>query len=515
MKLPTLLHIRTDGTERADGHGGHEPLKLVSLFLASVSAAAGGFAWWWERQLLPHEEQSVAMPLLVSESPPVAVPEIEAAAPAEAVDTTPGAAGARRPYQLTTEGTGLIFHRHYRADIAQPALEPEALMAHIQQNLSEYMPPLFVRVEKEKGEPGTMAVGDEYFIHLAGPWSAPVTVIDVQPDQFAFITRRGHLETGEILFRARPHPEQAGSLRFEILEWTRSSTRFINLIYDRLDLLRQLQKDMWTYFTSRAVEKSGGELVGKMEIMTEQSPFAGEIIPEEEGAAGIVEETAAPWERYRAQIERLKGLPINFDLTKKHTYTEESGWKIDNWLVELPPEPPGEPVEGGSWETAKQIVHDYEFPDPDIVSGFFAPDDPLGDRVLLLEARWLFLTFQFGTRVGDLIDEVRQTEAGPARVWGYSYRTLEEHIEMGEMTFEVWKFLESGRVEFRIHAYSRAAASANPILRLGFRIFGRPLQKRYARRALERMQQLVVERLAAGRAGAKDETGRSREEAPT
>ncbi|MBK8024354.1 MAG: hypothetical protein IPK19_23725 [Chloroflexi bacterium] len=52
-----------------------------------------------------------------------------------------------------------------------------------------------------------------------------------------------------------------------------------------------------------------------------------------------------------------------------------------------------------------------------------------------------------------------------------------------------------GEVRFRVHNYSRRARIRNPFYRLGFAIFGRSLQRRIARTATERMQQLVLERI--------------------
>jgi uncharacterized protein (UPF0548 family) len=77
------------------------------------------------------------------------------------------------------------------------------------------------------------------------------------------------------------------------------------------------------------------------------------------------------------------------------------------------------------------------------------------------------------------------------RVWGWSYRTLQGHLEMGQMDYEVWKWLDSGEVEFRIHVVSRPARIRNPIVRLGFRIFGRGQQLRFTRRTCERMACLL------------------------
>ena len=77
------------------------------------------------------------------------------------------------------------------------------------------------------------------------------------------------------------------------------------------------------------------------------------------------------------------------------------------------------------------------------------------------------------------------------RVWGWSYGTLEGHVERGQMEFAVWKWLDDGAVEFRIHVVSRRATVGNPLVRLGFRLVGRRQQVRFARRACERMAELV------------------------
>jgi hypothetical protein len=39
---------------------------------------------------------------------------------------------------------------------------------------------------------------------------------------------------------------------------------------------------------------------------------------------------------------------------------------------------------------------------------------------------------------------------------------------MGQMNWEVWKWVDSGEVDFHVHSVSRTAAIANPAVRLGF-----------------------------------------------
>ncbi len=54
--------------------------------------------------------------------------------------------------------------------------------------------------------------------------------------------------------------------------------------------------------------------------------------------------------------------------------------------------------------------------------------------------------------------------------WGWNYRTLEGHVEIGQMDWEVWKWLDDGSVEFRVHAVSPSARIPNPVVRLRFHL---------------------------------------------
>ena len=173
--------------------------------------------------------------------------------------------------------------------------------------------------------------------------------------------------------------------------------------------------------------------------------------------------------------------------------TATRGWRVDDYCQPLPGEPTGPPVPHGTWERARQLMRDYEFADPAIVRAIYRRDSPLEGRDMLLEVRFWGLRFRVGVRVGGVIDETRELDGRRARVWGWSYATLQGHLEMGQMDYEVWKWLDTGAVEFRIHVVSKASRIGNPIIRLGFRIFGRREQVRFARRACQRMACLVRE----------------------
>jgi uncharacterized protein (UPF0548 family) len=189
---------------------------------------------------------------------------------------------------------------------------------------------------------------------------------------------------------------------------------------------------------------------------------------------------------------RRKGL--NFRVPSRRPSSEE-GWRIDDYRQPLPPEGPGPPVPGGPWELARRLLRDYDFVDPAIVRALYHGRDPLEGRDMLLELRIWGLRFYVGVRVGQVVDAVVKEHGRPAKVWGWNYRTLEGHFESGQMDYEVRKWLDSGEVEFRIHAYSRAAYIPNPIVRWGFWLLGRRKQTQFGRRACERMRQLTLEGL--------------------
>jgi uncharacterized protein (UPF0548 family) len=205
-------------------------------------------------------------------------------------------------------------------------------------------------------------------------------------------------------------------------------------------------------------------------------------------------------EKHSAALDALHEKALNFTPEPEEKLRAE-GWKIDRYCQPLPKEPPGPPLANGSWEVARGLMHDYEFADPAIIRAVYHPDEPLEHRDMLLEARFYGLRFHVGVRIGGVRDETVDEGGRPVRIWGWNYRTLQGHFEMGQMEYEVWKWLDSGEVEFRIRRYSRPAHVRNPLVRLGFRIFGRHKQVEFAKRACRRMACLTAEELGRPVAG--------------
>jgi len=188
-----------------------------------------------------------------------------------------------------------------------------------------------------------------------------------------------------------------------------------------------------------------------------------------------------------AAVEGLRHLSVNYDEAHAPVAQQPGTWHIDNSRVPIGHEPAGPPVRGGAWEIACRLVRDYEFADPAIVRAVYRPTDELLGRDMLLEARFLVWRFYLGVRVTEVVDETRDAE----RVWGWGYQTLEGHLEQGKLVYEVIKDVQSGRVDLRIRAYSRRAPVPNPILRLGFAVFGRRTQLRFYAAVGQRLRNTV------------------------
>jgi len=382
--------------------------------------------------------------------------------------------------QPAEDGVGPLFHRRYRARIQGGELGPEDVMARMQADLNVVAPTelaRFVRPDGEENRP--LAVGDELVVRMPGPWDGPVRVVDVTPTSFRFATLDGHLEAGQIEFRART---REGDLVFTIESWARSGDRLSKVLYGHLRMAKEVQLHMWTSVLERVARVSKGRLVGGVDVDTR-------VVEDPSCDEGAGRPLGDP--RSHDALDALHDAALNFDADDGADHTPETGWVADSYRQALPSEPPGPPVPGYSWETAVRLSRRYELADPDIVRAVYYPDRPLEDRDMLLVARFHGLRFRLGVRVTGVRDETITVDGDEVRVWGWGYRTLKGHLEMGQIRYEVWKWLDTGAVEFRVTAYSRRAPVANPVVVLGLRLFGRREQVRFARIACARMAALT------------------------
>jgi hypothetical protein len=163
------------------------------------------------------------------------------------------------------DGVGPLFHRLYSARIRDARLSAEEVIRRVREDPNRATPTELARFLKVKGAESPLEVGDELVVRMPGPWDGPVRVAATDATSFRLATLSGHLEAGQIEFRAS---EDAGFLRFEIESWARSGDRLSNLLYHHLRMAKEVQLHMWTSFLEQVAALAGGRLTGGVEIVS-------------------------------------------------------------------------------------------------------------------------------------------------------------------------------------------------------------------------------------------------------
>jgi uncharacterized protein (UPF0548 family) len=401
-------------------------------------------------------------------------------------DLPPGA--DREQLQLVEEGVGPLVHRLYRTRIVGSSLDPEELMERMTADLDQVAPSEFATFQRTRGEGDGVAAGDEYVVRMPGPWDGPVRIVAADSTSFRFATLPGHLEAGQIEFRAGADYR---SLWFEIESWARSGDRLSDLLYDHLRISKEVQLHMWSSVLRRVVGLTEGKMEGGLVIITR-------LVPER-----VLPDADAEAKADRGRSKRLEDLgerELNFDPAELDDHPDEHGWHHDDMVEPLPTEPSGEPVDGGSWQVARTLMDAYQLADPKVVTATYEEDAPLAGRDMLLRISFKGLPLWVGVRVGRDYEETREIEGRQVRVFGWGYDTLEGHFEEGRMYYELWKWLDSGEVEFHLRAVSRPARDGSPLIKFGFRLFGRTQQLRFYRQVCRRVRRLTEAQLETERA---------------
>ena len=176
--------------------------------------------------------------------------------------------GVQRP----EDGSGPLFRRRYRVRIEGGRLDAEQLMGALLRDPNRAAPVEVAVFRKTRGGEGPLRLGDDFVVRMPGPWDGPVTVVDRTPTSFRFATLKGHLEAGQIEFRAR---DEGDAVCFEIESWARSGDRLSELLFDRVPLAKEMQLHMWTHFCERAAKLAGGRIRGGIQIDTRRVELAG------------------------------------------------------------------------------------------------------------------------------------------------------------------------------------------------------------------------------------------------
>jgi hypothetical protein len=171
----------------------------------------------------------------------------------------------RDDVQLPDDGSGPLFRRTYTAVVEEPACSAAELVAFIAADPNRVAPSALARFKKTKGEPWRLRAGDEFIIRMPGPWDGPVRAVEVTPTSFRFATLAGHLEAGQIEWRAAPDD---GRLVFQIESRARAGDRLSALLHDRARMAKEVQLHMWISVVERVAKKAGGRLAGGVSVET-------------------------------------------------------------------------------------------------------------------------------------------------------------------------------------------------------------------------------------------------------
>ncbi len=186
------------------------------------------------------------------------------------------------------------------------------------------------------------------------------------------------------------------------------------------------------------------------------------------------------------RLEAARALPLNFSAPSEEM-TLEAGWSQVSSESQVGRERAGPPEPGGLFERSRQVLETFDFSDPRIVRWHFLPSEPLPRRLVLLELKALGLRYLCPVRVGG-----ERSEHGAGRsIYGFSFETLEGHIEAGREWFLLTKDHASGAVRFHIEASWRLGDFPNAWSRLGFRWVGRRYQRAWHRLTHLRLRELA------------------------
>jgi hypothetical protein len=176
---------------------------------------------------------------------------------------------SREGLQPWQAGVGRIFHRVFRVRIADAGTDAGGLMRTVITDLGRLVPREVVHVHRGDASHRALHPGDDIVVDMPGPWNGPVRVVAADRTRLHLATLAGHLEAGQIEFRAY---DDNDALVFEIEAWARPATWPVRLLYSRLRLAKEIQLNMWVRFCLAAAKETGGRVVDGVQIRTTVTP---------------------------------------------------------------------------------------------------------------------------------------------------------------------------------------------------------------------------------------------------
>lgn len=196
--------------------------------------------------------------------------------------------------------------------------------------------------------------------------------------------------------------------------------------------------------------------------------------------------------RLVARFEDVRDADLNLVPISFAVAASDPAWHVDHRRAVLGRELPGAPAPRGPYDVVRRALTDYSFADPALVRAVYDPTTGLSGRTMLLVGRFYGLRFPMGVRIGGVTDVFEEHAGRPVHRFAWHYSTLEGHLERGQMRYELRKWADTGDVEVLVDAYSQRGEVANPLVRLGFAVFGRWMQRRFHDRVVARLHALVA-----------------------
>jgi hypothetical protein len=245
-----------DAIEQAT-RSGRAPLRLATRWVVGM----GVMAWSYLREPLPIRRAEVRGD---DDDLPPAVPDAlldERSQPAEA-------------------GHGPLYRRRFRVTVDGARIDARALMTRVAGDLTLLMPGEVAAVSPRTEARTLPGPGDEFVVRMPGPWDGPVRVVLRDDTRLRLATLSGHLEAGQIEFRAVDGDD--GTLDFEIETWARPGTALVRVLFADLRVAKEMQLYMWVRACGAAAGIAGGRVRDGVDVLThrvETAPRGGRRRP--------------------------------------------------------------------------------------------------------------------------------------------------------------------------------------------------------------------------------------------
>ena len=220
------------------------PRRPISLFMWPFGVSVTSWIYIWRTTPIHRRE----LPGSAADLPPA-----------------PPAQASLEDVQRPEGAVGPLFHRTYTGRVRDSRWSADELMERVRADPNFVAPLALARFHKVAGPEWRMERGDEFVVRMPGPWDGPIRVVEVTPHSFRFVTLKGHLEAGQIEWRAW---DEQGTLVFQIESWARAGDRLSALMHDHLRMAKEGQLHMWTSVVEKVVSRTRGRLQNGIDIDT-------------------------------------------------------------------------------------------------------------------------------------------------------------------------------------------------------------------------------------------------------